>query len=156
MFCKKGFTLLELLVVVLIIAVLTAIATPRYQIAVNKSKTAEGMMALMAITSAQESYYLATGNYATDLKLLDLTVPDGKYYYYQCTRTCWAKPKYANLPVLEFHLQRATLDSVPKYLGKHWCQTANITDASRPIADSICASLGRPDPSMNGYYYLLY
>lgn len=41
---KKGFTLLELLIVILIISILAAIAVPQYQKAVNKSRLAEAVL----------------------------------------------------------------------------------------------------------------
>lgn len=154
---KNGFTLIELLVVVLIIGVLSAIALPQYQIAVGKTRTTEAMIALRAITEAQEAYYMAAGQYATSLDQLDITVgPSGKYYNFSCSsgRTCFATPRVANsLPNLEFHMQIATHSAVTQYLGKHWCQVAsNYTEVNL----AICKSLGEEDPTMpTGKYFVI-
>ena len=68
----KGFTLIELLVVVLIIGILTAIALPKYLVAVEKAKAASVMQAGNAIFDAKERYFLNFGSYPLYFKDLDL------------------------------------------------------------------------------------
>ena len=72
---SRAFTLIELLVVVLIIGILAAVAVPQYQLAVDKSKFASNMPLLDATRTAQEAYYLANGQYATEFDQLDMQIP---------------------------------------------------------------------------------
>ena len=72
---RKGFTLIEMLVVVLIIAVLAAIAFPKYQLAVLKTRYTQLMVMGDALRKAEDAYYLANGKYALDSNELDLTLP---------------------------------------------------------------------------------
>ena len=69
---NKGFTLLELLVVVLIIGILAAIALPQYKRAVEKARMAEAIIAVEAIARANDRYYLVNGEYTRNINDLDL------------------------------------------------------------------------------------
>ena len=76
---KKGFTLLELLVVVLIIGILAGIALPQYKYAVAKSKFMQLKTAIKAIKDAETRYMLSTGEVALDLSQLDIEFEGGKF-----------------------------------------------------------------------------
>lgn len=71
----KGFTLLELLVVVLIIGILAGIALPQYRRAVGKAELAQVISATKAVQNAQDRFYLVNNKYATSFDMLDINLP---------------------------------------------------------------------------------
>ena len=72
---ERGFTLMELRVVVLIIGVLAAVAVPQYKIAVAKSRVGTMLSLASSMTNAQEAYYWEHGAYAPSVEALDLELP---------------------------------------------------------------------------------
>ncbi len=59
----RGFTLIELMIIVVIVAILAAIAYPTYQNQVRKSKREEGKQALLENSQALERCFTRYGAY---------------------------------------------------------------------------------------------
>ena len=69
---NKGFTLVELLVVVLIIGILAAMAMPAYFKAVERARAAEADTLIGTAVNAQQRYKMKTGKYAQYWASLDI------------------------------------------------------------------------------------
>jgi len=74
---NKGFTLVELLVVVLIVGVLSAIALPQYTTAVERSRSAEALSLMSSIAESAQRYYFQhdAWPHEDDWRVLDIDVP---------------------------------------------------------------------------------
>ncbi len=82
---KKGFTLLELIVVIIIIGILATLGFTQYSLIVEKGRTAEARALLSTVRTAEVAYLLENGTYTQTLSALSVNVPtacDTNHYYY--------------------------------------------------------------------------
>lgn len=63
----RGFTLIEVMIVVAILGIIVAIAMPSYQDSVRKSRRSDGMALINQIMQAQERFFVNNMTYTTDL-----------------------------------------------------------------------------------------
>ena len=89
----KGFTLIELVVVVIIIGILAAIALPRYGKTVENSRVAEATSVLGTIREAQMRYVAEYDDYTNVLSDLDLNIAvAGRYFNFDVDAASSAEP----------------------------------------------------------------
>jgi len=80
---SKGFSLIELMVVVAVVAVLAAIAYPSYTSYILKSQRTVAITTLLKIQAAYESYYAQNSSYPTSTTnpTADSFLPVATNYY---------------------------------------------------------------------------
>ncbi len=66
----RGFTLVELCVVLALAGLMVAVAWPSYQSQLQRGRRADAVAALMRVQIAQESHHAHHGLYATQLNVL--------------------------------------------------------------------------------------
>ncbi len=84
---QRGFTLMELMIVVVIVGILSGVAFPAYKAYVDRAKRTEGKAFLMEIAARQERYYFDNNSYATSAVNLGYatTTPKSDESHYSLT-----------------------------------------------------------------------
>jgi len=72
---SAGFSLIELVVAMALVAILAAIALPTYREHVRKSRRAEAQSYLMAVAARQQQFLVDTRAYAANLGAVGLAAP---------------------------------------------------------------------------------
>lgn len=69
----EGFSLLEVIVVIIIVGILASLALPRFFSNVERMRAEEGRRVLMDLLMAQKHYHLENGSYAENIGDLDIS-----------------------------------------------------------------------------------
>ena len=71
---RNGFTLVELVIVIVIVGILTIVAVPVYQYYVERARFTEAFAMLRAIADANTHHYLEKGSWCDNINDLDIQI----------------------------------------------------------------------------------
>lgn len=72
-----GFTLIEVIIVIVVVSILVSVALPSYQASMFKGRRADAKAGLMDAVNRQESFMLDRSSYAEDMAKLGYSVGSG-------------------------------------------------------------------------------
>lgn len=82
---SAGFTLIEILIAVAVVAILATVAYPSYAAAVRKAHRSEAQGYLLQLYMRQNQYFYDARSYATNVGALGVTPPVALSSYYNVT-----------------------------------------------------------------------
>jgi len=125
---KKGFTIIELIVVIAIIAVLAAVVAVDVMRYVAKAKDAAVLGSLKIIKTAATDYFYANGSYSNlcgSDKIIQIRLFISQQYPSECFDN-------TNSPSVCLTSQYKALVTKPSSPGKYMCVSGNASDFRSP------------------------
>jgi len=82
---QLGFTLIELMITIAVVAILSAIALPSYTAYIARGKITDGLASLADYRVRMEQYFQDNRNYGAANGTCPVTLPTSTYFTFSCT-----------------------------------------------------------------------
>jgi len=145
---QRGFTLVELMIVVAIIGILAAIAIPNFIKFQARSKQSEAKTNLKALFQAEKSYFSERDTFSSALNQFGFIPERGNRYSYMtlAAPATWQTRAAANLAVLAADIEGIEVDCFKLYNGA--CPAAT---PAQPVRDGAAFTPAATyDPGVTG------
>jgi prepilin-type N-terminal cleavage/methylation domain-containing protein len=131
---ERGFTIIELMIVVVIIGILAAIAIPMFSSHMKSAKANEASLQLNQLGKNAKTYYQANNTFpqgtATPLPGADGSACDGSGKPKHIVSSAWSSDTVWS--ALDFHIEE------PNYFTYHYSGTSPTTAEALSVADLDC------------------
>jgi type IV pilus assembly protein PilE len=135
---SRGFTLIEVIIVIVIVGILMAVALPGYQDSMRKGRRADAKAALMDAANRQEGLMLDRSTYTLDMAELGLgsePVKSAEGHYF-----IDAEPEDANCPIATCYVLTATPVPGGAQADDSRCTSFSVTSAGAKTATGSAGS----------------
>lgn len=115
-FSQSGFTLVELMVVVVILSLLAMVAVPSYNMSVSKARRADAQTSLLNFANAMERHFVENGTYLGAAGTVDVPADVGAPWIFPAATPIDGEIKFYTLKIQTVTAGSYTLRATP--LGK--------------------------------------
>lgn len=135
---QTGLTLIELMIVLLIAAILTSIAVPSYRAYVVRSQRVDAKQALLALSTAQEKFFLQCNRYAGQLGAANSCADPGTIAFSSTSEKGWYDLSVEAAGVTDFRIRAEPSAGSPQ-ASDSTCTFFEVTGAGiRTASDAKC------------------
>jgi type IV pilus assembly protein PilA len=144
----QGFTIIELLIVLIVIGILSALALPSFLNQANKAKQTEARTYIGVMNRAQQAEYLEDGDFTTELGNLGLgIIPETNHYIYKITTSSANSLNVVNRAVPSdgnFNNMPDSKATVKAYVGGVKVNNNAAANSSSAVLAVLCEALNSP------------